>query len=293
MPAPWRYKDVDAASDLNQGDILIPTDDLCDLFEQVHPHFCDPKYLGFVVITHSCDLVRRDGSCSARYINVAVIRSLSEALTTLLNASCQIVAEGCYIAEDKRQGQMLLQRVFNENEQNLGLFYLCPEKTPETTIGLGEDAVAFLRVNVAFRVDHYDVMREARRARVPAEFANKLGWLVGNLYSRVGTTDWDKTELNHRIEKLYLGRRTVDAPIWIKEGIVEKLREEGIDLAQLSPAELRKAAQRELPGPKETAMVQIRENVLKVFQEADPDMLERLRKLLLNDAALMATFRRR
>ena len=43
-------------------------------------------------------------------------------------------------------------------EQKLGLFYLFPDGE----IGIGENAVAFLRISVAFRAEHYNLMTRAR-----------------------------------------------------------------------------------------------------------------------------------
>jgi hypothetical protein len=59
MPAHWTYEDFRDDSDLFQGDILEPTEDLRSILGQVHPHFLHPKYTGFLLITQSCDLVRR------------------------------------------------------------------------------------------------------------------------------------------------------------------------------------------------------------------------------------------
>ena len=77
MPSHWTYTDCCPEDDLEQGDIILPTEQLKSLFARVHQHFCDPKYVGFVVLTQSCDLVRRDdGVCKAKHITLAVVREL-------------------------------------------------------------------------------------------------------------------------------------------------------------------------------------------------------------------------
>jgi hypothetical protein len=165
MATHWTYEAFEPASDLHQGDILWPTAELMGLFKEVHPHFCQDKYLAFMVITQSCDLAVRAGFPSTRYINLAVVRSLSEVLRSLLDTACKPLKPGLYPAKRKNDAVALLQRLFNQNEQKLGLFYLFPDGE----IGIGENAVAFLRVSVAFRAEHYDLMTRARRGRLAPE----------------------------------------------------------------------------------------------------------------------------
>ena len=51
--------------------------------------------------------------------------------------------------------------------------------------------VAYLKVSIALKSElHYDACLDAKRLELSDEFKAKLGWLVGELYSRVGTTDW-------------------------------------------------------------------------------------------------------
>src|SRR5207247_8080250 len=83
--------------------------------------------------------------------------------------------------------QQFLERVINQNEQAHGLFYL----HPDADVGIAVPAAAMLRVSISLRSrEHYNVLKAARCGRLRAEFRNKLGWLTGNLYSRVDTPDW-------------------------------------------------------------------------------------------------------
>ena len=69
--ASWRD-----SADLEQGDLLQPDDGLRAAIEDVHPHFVDPKYTAFIVLTQTCDLVRRverGRVCKAPYVNLAVV----------------------------------------------------------------------------------------------------------------------------------------------------------------------------------------------------------------------------
>lgn len=283
--AHWTFEDFDPKSDLQQGDILRPTGGLRKVFEEVHPHFCDEKYLAFVVISQTCDLVLRDdGECSARYINVAVVRSLADVFQSLLSTVCDPIHEGVYSDRERSRATDLLARIFNQNEQKLGLFYLFPDGEVE----IGEDAVAFLRISVAFRSDHYELMRDARCGRLQSEFANKLGWLVGNLYSRVGTPDWPKDELKKKIKDyLKADRQTV----WIQENVLQHIKKEfGQGLAK---EELLEKAKIKIPSFKDKGIERVLKMVAEHFPEVskEGERLEKLRRKLTSDAALLATFR--
>src|SRR5436309_2633850 len=119
-PVHWTYAEVDAASDLEQGDLIEPTEPLRQIFGEVHPHFCDPKYLGFAVITQSCDMVMRP-ECKAQHIGLVVIRELAAILPGLLEGLCGSNFENVFKAEMKHEAKKMLQRILNQNEQAMGL----------------------------------------------------------------------------------------------------------------------------------------------------------------------------
>jgi len=99
MASHWTYERIEKDdSPLMQGDVLWPSAELRCLFKEVHPHFCDPKYIAFIITTQSCDLVRRNGRpCKADYINLAVIRDLESCLSQFLDAVCEKVSPGVYL----------------------------------------------------------------------------------------------------------------------------------------------------------------------------------------------------
>ena len=52
--------------------------------------------------------------------------------------------------------------------------------------------IAYLKVSIALKSqEHYDKCLAAKKLELSDEFKAKLGWLVGNMYSRVGTADWE------------------------------------------------------------------------------------------------------
>jgi len=137
-------------------------------------------------------VIRKGKHCKADYINLAVIRDLESCLSQFIDNVCERISHGIYLKSSREEANQLLQRILNQNEQALGLFYLHPDTD---TIGISDYAIALLRVTVALRAkEHYKLLQQARTGRLGGQFRNKLGWLVGNLYSRVGTPDWSDQE---------------------------------------------------------------------------------------------------
>jgi hypothetical protein len=91
-PVHFTYQSFKEDDDLQQGDILLPKEEICSILKDVHPHFLDSKYNGFLVLSQTCDLVRRDSAgCKTRYINLAAIRPLEDILFNLLDKLCRKV----------------------------------------------------------------------------------------------------------------------------------------------------------------------------------------------------------
>lgn len=229
MPTHWTYADCQPGDDLVQGDILQRTSELVSLMKGVHAHFCDEKYLAFLVLTQTCDLVQRP-SCKAQHISLAVIRSFAALVPGLADGINQTEVPGMYEAESKTKVLELLSRILNQNEQSMGLFYL----HPDGDAGIAEHAVAQLRVTISFRSDeHYETLRKARSGRLGEQFQSKLGWLTGNLYSRVATKDWsdtpaDKSRVKGITDELL-------APLqWVPRENLKVAREAQEDLSGLS-----------------------------------------------------------
>lgn len=230
MPSHWTYAPCEHSDEIEQGDILRPTDSLRRVFAEVHPHFNNEKYLGFMIATQSCDLVLRKGSTKASYISLAAIRPLTQVIRKVLSDAITPVVEGVFKTGDKREAKRLLSRLLNQNEQSLGLFFLYPD----ADAGIGEAAVAFLRVTVALRAEHYEALREARCGRLTPEFRAKLGWLIGNLYVRPATQDWqDREGGRDRFDQLIRGY-VADAR-WLDDEIVVVAERTGVDISESTP----------------------------------------------------------
>ena len=59
----FTYKRSPDAASLCQGDVLKKTDELMKILKDVHPYFQNDGYKYFMVLSQSCDLVRRNGQC--------------------------------------------------------------------------------------------------------------------------------------------------------------------------------------------------------------------------------------
>ena len=286
MPTHWTYFSYPADSDLAQGDILSPNEELRALLREVHPHFLDPKYTAFVTITQSCDMVRRSTTCSTRYLNIAVVRQLDDVLDELLKQVCKPVATGVYLHESKREANLLLGRIFNQNERALGLFYL----HPDVDAGVAVPSVALLRVSVTLRADHYDVLTRARCGRIGPEFTGKLGWLVGNLYSRIGTPDWSEPrEREKQLKKMI--EETLDAdnnelgPHWVKEATFQHAVENGVKPSSLALPDLLAELEKHKPlAATQQAAEHVNRIVKEVLSDVTTEQLKMIYNRLQNDA---------
>lgn len=267
MPQHWTYKDVPPNDSLRQGDIIRRCPELLAQLERIHPYFCDDKYIAFMLLTQSCDLVPRTaGLCRARQLTIAVIRELAGLLPGILNEICgHPQVPGILIKEKKQLAENLLARIIDQNEQSRGLFYL----HPDADVGIGKPSVALLRVTIALRREHYNLLRDSRCGRLKEEYANKLGWLSGNLFSRVATPDWaDQPGGKQAAQKLVRELLSiVDDRTWVPDSWIQ-LAQKKIDFTALDPSSARQELEKHAPKePIEIVKDQVRRIARAVFVE--------------------------
>lgn len=228
MVAHWTYEDFRREDDLEQGDLIRPSPDVRAILDSYHRYFADNKYTIFLISTQSCDLVRRKGGePKTSYITIAAARPLRLIVSRLLSEVVTKVGDGLYRKSAQGQWRDFLNRLFNQNEQALGLFYL----HKDSDAGVDEDSVAFLRVTVPLKAEHYNVIREARVGRLRADFRAKLGWLLGNLFARPATTDWSEGANDEaRLKTLVNEYIHIPSCRWIDDVIVDEARRQHIPL---------------------------------------------------------------
>lgn len=185
----FTYRARAAGSDLEQGDVLLRIGEFKAHLEEFHRYYGEhPEYEHLIVLTQSCDLVRREGSCKSEYISVAAIRPLQTLLERRLEPHRRSRTErpGCYASENAhRIMEEFTEKLLNNNAP--GYFFL--REDPD--FGLVTASVAFLKLSIAIKSSvAYDRCLAARLGGLKEEFQAKLGWLVGNLYARPATRDW-------------------------------------------------------------------------------------------------------
>lgn len=186
----FTYKAHPDMLSLCQGDLLKVTDGMRDILRDVHPYFLNEQYKYFMVLTQSCDLVRRNGStCKTPYITLAAVKSFDEFFESLLYKNEYAEEINGFLLMNSKQREsayQLLERIYNNTESDYFFLYKEPD------LQLPESMIAMLKVSIALKSDkHYEACLSAKLLELSDEFKAKLGWLVGNIYSRVGTADWE------------------------------------------------------------------------------------------------------
>lgn len=186
----FTYKaDADMES-LCQGDVLNITEELEEVLKEIHPYFLNEQYKYFMVLSQSCDLVRRNGkNCKTPYITLAAIRSYDSFLEkTLIKEKFAENVGGFLLMDEKKKEKayQLIERIYNNTESDYFFLY------KEDALEFPESMITYLKVSIALKSqEHYDKCLAAKKLELSDEFKAKLGWLVGNMYSREGTADWE------------------------------------------------------------------------------------------------------
>jgi hypothetical protein len=142
-------------------------------------------FVGFCVVTQTCDLI---ADRSVEFIHLSVIRDLLRVFA---------VADTRPAAKDRMR--RLLRDVLGQEYNKRGFFYL----HAESSAGIGETCVVDLRTMFCLHEQHYKEIRSARKLSMNDAVANKLGWMAGQLFSRVPTPDWVTTfNIDNEIEQL-------------------------------------------------------------------------------------------
>lgn len=189
MPTHYVYADPNK-KELQQGDVLQRCDSLNAILHEYFRYYEEhPDYRYFQVLTQTCDLVRRaDAPCAAHYISIAAVRPIKDVL--LLEAARlqekDLLGTRVISHDDRRDLALFLESLMDNNKP--GFFYL----HTDADLGISEPCCAFLQLAISVRVEHYDKCLEAKIAQLREPFQAKLGWLIGHMYSRVGTDEWNE-----------------------------------------------------------------------------------------------------
>lgn len=283
---------------LCQGDLVAKTADVRAILEQVHPHYGKDDYSHLLVLTQTCDLARWP-KCKARYVTLSAVRPLTLVVERevaryqdTFAAQAGVCGKGAQ-SSIKRELEEFVERLLNNNEPEY--FYL----EPDHFYDLHEPSCAFLRLSIAVRAsDHYETLLKARRLSLDKVFQAKLGWLVGNIYSRVGTPDWVPTQLPSRSQFFRKRDAILGAAVqWVDDERLEAARTANPGLT--TRAELRQhISQTTVPRQKDRVVNAVVEaarsgGVVDGVVEAarsgslvEEEVLKKLSNLLRNDPTL-------
>jgi hypothetical protein len=182
-------------------------------------------------------------------------------------------------AKARNKTSDFLQRLFNNNET--GYFYLDSVDTQ-----LPADCAAFLNLSIAIKSDlHFATCVDAKILQLTDTFQAKLGWLVGQMFSRVGTPDWDPQILSRKIRAA-----VSDAAIWVDDTKIDAVEAAYRDIAggdvdrTMTAAEVTSVVAK-VPTRKQMVLGQAG-LVIADFLKNDNAQAEKLVRRLENDSAL-------
>lgn len=185
----FTYRPPSSEDCLQQGDILQRTPAIKQILNDIHQYYSTKQdYTHFLVLTQSCDLMKRGSdSCKARYISLAAVRPLRLVVEREIEQYRKSpLAHKANVCSNRYRQKVheFVARLLNNNEPEF--FYL----HPEAALQFPTPSCAFLRLSISIKIEHYATCLQARILSLSEIFQAKLGWLVGNMYSRVGTEDW-------------------------------------------------------------------------------------------------------
>lgn len=277
---------------LTQGDVIARTDDVVERLGQAHQYYADaPHYSHFVVLTQSCDLVRRRGSFRAPYITIAAAKPFRNTIEEYFDDKSKSIKGADFAFHSESlvdKAQQLLERHLNNTEPEH--FFLPKSGNPN----LPEDMLVFLRLTVALRKEHYDALASAKIAELADVFQAKLGWLKGNIYSRVATPDIEERDVNAaEIKKQFFESYVPkDKLVWLSSLQADLLRklvraksaDEGRDL---TTEEVLEIIETEIPEDTQIVANNIVERLVKnkLIEQGDADAAGRFARAIANESS--------
>ena len=200
---PYIYEDRSAEPSLLQGDILKVDGQFREYFDEFYPAIkpSDGKIQYVMILTQSCDLVKAEKrKPKLSHINVCLVRRLDSVIKRLISDDIKPLEVGNkkILARDALdQLKDKLSKLLNNTDQKTHFFL--PKQSP-----FKEDMVAVLPLSFSFRTDHYDLLIENRVLGIKPEFQAKVGHIIGQLYSRIGTPDLHDFGWNDKTTRQYI-----------------------------------------------------------------------------------------
>ena len=160
MPAHYAYSDPDKTT-LRQGDILRKTDELVSHLRKYHAHYADhPDYKYFMVLTQSCDLVRRKGKpCNSQYITIAAVRPVEEALLREAAKRQEDWQQQARVISSRDRDTLanFIKSLLDNNKERY--FYI----HTDIKMGIQQNCCVFLQLAVSLKAEHYEMCLAAKK----------------------------------------------------------------------------------------------------------------------------------
>ena len=219
----------DPKPELSQGDVLQKSSGLLSVIKTYFPYYAEhDDYKYFMVLTQTCDLVRRDGGpCASPYITLAAVKPLQHALLLEAEKYQDRWQRETRVLGDKAKVKLVMFMEGLIDNNKAGFFYLHEDQS----LGISESCCAFLQLSISLQsAAHYDNVLDAKIAQLKEPFQAKLGWLIGSMYSRVATTEWNKEKpederLSSEVSRVLDGTFITYEEHRIKEAVADLQRE--------------------------------------------------------------------
>ena len=217
---PYIYEDHSSESSLLQGDILKVDGQFLKYFDEFYPAIqpSDGKIQYVMILTQSCDLVKAEKrKPKLSHINVCLVRRLDSVVKRLISDEIKPTTVGNkkILARDALdQLKDKLSKLINNSDQKTHFFL--PKQDP-----FKEDMVAVLPLSFSFRTDHYDLLLKNRVLGIKPEFQAKVGHIIGQLYSRIGTPDLHDFGWNDKETRQYI-KENVNDTVTDVDGLIEE-----------------------------------------------------------------------
>jgi hypothetical protein len=173
---------VPSGDDLEQGDIVEKRTLAPAMIG--HQDYMEqrPDFEAFCVLTQTCDLTSKK-LIQTEFITLAVVRKI----TNIFDQSQ---------ARLNRTSERLKEII--QHRANTRFFYLYPEPAA----GINDDSVVDMRVTFALHRHHYNQIVCARKMSMNPLYTAHLGWMIGNVFSRIAMPEWGGKELPKLEDKI-------------------------------------------------------------------------------------------
>lgn len=211
---------------LMQGDLLKITDSLNQLLKSNRSQYNDFDNINYlVVLTQSCDLIRRNGKAKSRHITLAPVHSLDIAIKDrthkLKDKNIDSQLSICN-SNDHSQTLQYVERLLSNSEKD---YFCLPLECHKDFI---VDYCISLNVSIAIRNTFYEQCLEAKIGQMEEIYAAKLGWMTGNQFSRVATPDvediFTTTQEGGQFRSTFLNRVFTSQTIWLSTHQIRELK---------------------------------------------------------------------